>query len=62
MPTPLKDTVLVSIANDRVGYIADDAAYDTPLFGVKGSSEVRGWAEDTIVAGDVSLVRGAYMT
>ena len=57
--TPLKDTMLVSIANDRVGYIADDAAYDTPLFEVKGSPAARGCAEDNIVGGIVSLMRAA---
>jgi hypothetical protein len=57
--TPLNDTMLVSIANDRVGYIADDAAYDTPLFEVKGSPAARGCAEDNIVSGIVSLIRSA---
>jgi len=56
--TPLKDTMLASIANDRVGYIADAAAYDTRLFEVKGSPAVRGGGEGDIVAGMVAPISG----
>jgi neutral ceramidase len=32
--SPLNNTIMLTFGNDRVGYIADDAAYDTPLFEV----------------------------
>jgi 6-phosphogluconolactonase (cycloisomerase 2 family) len=49
--SPLTDTLLVSIANDRIGYLPPDAAYDLPLFEVNGSPVVRGCAENAIVDG-----------
>ncbi|RLM15274.1 hypothetical protein BIY27_06235 [Gibbsiella quercinecans] len=48
--TPLKNTLLMSIVNDRVGYLPDDAAFDLPIFEVVNGSPVeRGCAEDGIV-------------
>jgi neutral ceramidase len=35
----------MTLVNDRVGYIADDAAYDTPYFEVNGTPFARGCAE-----------------
>ena len=54
--SPLKDTILLTMANDRIGYIADDAAYDTPLFEVNGSPLARGCAEDGIVDNLVQMI------
>ncbi|WP_446924098.1 neutral/alkaline non-lysosomal ceramidase N-terminal domain-containing protein, partial [Klebsiella pneumoniae] len=47
--TPLKNTILISMANDRVGYIPDDEAYGRPIFEVKGSPFAQGCAENAIV-------------
>jgi hypothetical protein len=47
--SPLTNTIMLTIANDRLGYIADDASYDTPLFEVNGSPLARGCAENAIV-------------
>ena len=47
--SPLKNTILVSMANDRVGYIPDDEAYGRPIFEVKGSPFAQGCAEGAIV-------------
>jgi neutral ceramidase len=54
--TPLTDTIMVTIANDRIGYIADDAAYDTPYFEVNGTPAARGCAENGIVDGLVGMI------
>jgi neutral ceramidase len=43
--------------NDRIGYIADDASYDTPIFEVKGSPVARGCAEQAIVRGLSNMIR-----
>jgi hypothetical protein len=39
-----------------VGYIVDDAAYDTPIFEVKASPLERGCAEGAIVNGLVDMI------
>jgi neutral ceramidase len=57
--TPLADTILATIVNDRVGYLADDAAYDRPIFEVNGSPAARGCAEKAIVEGLVGMMRDA---
>ncbi|KPI18408.1 Neutral/alkaline nonlysosomal ceramidase [Actinobacteria bacterium OK074] len=54
--SPLAHTVLVSIANDRVGYLPDDAAYDRRTFEVNGSPVQRGCAERGIVDGLVAMI------
>jgi hypothetical protein len=54
--TPLADTILATIVNDRVGYLADDAAYDRPIFEVNGSPAARGCAEEAIVDGLVGMI------
>lgn len=54
--SPLNDTIMVTIANDRIGYIADDAAYDTPIFEVNGTPAARGCAENGIVDGLVDMI------
>lgn len=55
--SPLTDTLLVSIANDRIGYLPPDAAYDQPLFEVNGSPVTRGCAESAIVDGLSQMIR-----
>ncbi len=54
--SPLADTLMLTIANDRLGYIADDAAYDTPYFEVHGSPLARGCAENGIVNNLVEMI------
>jgi hypothetical protein len=54
--SPYAHTLLVSIANDRIGYIPDDARYDRPVHSVRGCPIVRGYAEDTIVDGVLGLL------
>jgi len=51
--SPLADTILVTMSNDRIGYIGDDAAYDGPL---RNASVVRGCAENGIVSGLVKMI------
>ena len=55
--SPLRDTVMLTIANDRLGYIADDAAYDMPLFEVNGSPLARGCAENAIVNNLTEMIK-----
>jgi neutral ceramidase len=55
--TPLSNTILGTIVNDRVGYLVDDAAYDKPTFEVNGSPVARGCAENAIVDGLVGMIR-----
>jgi len=54
--SPLANTILVTLANDRIGYLADDAAYDTPIFEVNGTPAARGCAENGIVNGLVDMI------
>ena len=55
--SPLRNTVMLTIANDRLGYIADDAAYDMPLFEVNGSPLARGCAENAIVNNLTEMIK-----
>lgn len=55
--TPLANTILVSMANDRIGYIADDAAFETSKFEVKGTPVVGGCAENGIVHGLTHMIQ-----
>jgi len=54
--TPLGRSVFMTNVNDRIGYMADDASYDTPIFEVKGSPVARGCAEQAIVQGLNALI------
>jgi hypothetical protein len=51
--SPLANTIMVTMSNDRIGYIGDDAAYDGPF---RGASVVRGCAENGIVNGLVTMI------
>jgi neutral ceramidase len=48
--TPLVKTIFATNVNDRIGYIANDAAYD-PTFEVNGSPAAKGCAEAAIADG-----------
>jgi neutral ceramidase len=52
--SPLKNTIMVTMTNDRVGYIADDAAYDGPY---RNGQIERGCAEGGIVDGLLGLIK-----
>jgi neutral ceramidase len=54
--TPLANTIMITIANNRLGYIADDAAYDRPVQSVNRSPFARGCAENGIVNGLVEMI------
>lgn len=54
--SPLANTIMITMANNRVGYIPDDAAYDTPTFEVTASPLQRGCAENAIVNGLVDMI------
>lgn len=55
--SPYANTIMVTLANGRVGYIVDDAAYDTPNFEVLGNSLKRGCAEQSIVNGFLEMMQ-----
>jgi hypothetical protein len=56
--SPLANTIMVSLTNGRMGYLADDATYDnTGTFEVGASPVARGCAESGIVDGLVKLIR-----
>ena len=54
--SPFVNTILITLANDRVGYIVDDAAYDTPTFEAMATPLQRGHAEAAIVGGLVEMM------
>ncbi len=54
--SPLANTIMVSMANDRTGYFVDDAAYDTPTAEVQSNSAVRGCVENGIVNTVVDMI------
>lgn len=54
--SPLRETLLVSLANDRVGYLPPDSDYDRQTFEVRGSPVQRGCAEPGIVSGIVAMI------
>ncbi|MDT7845576.1 neutral/alkaline non-lysosomal ceramidase N-terminal domain-containing protein [Streptomyces justiciae] len=58
--SPLARTVLISIANDRIGYLPDDARFDRPVHSVNGCPIARGHAEDAVVEGLVGLIGGRW--
>jgi len=54
--SPFSNTIMITIANDRIGYIVDDAGYDTPTFESMASPLQRGYAEAAIVNGLVEMM------
>jgi hypothetical protein len=54
--SPLVNTILITLANDRVGYIVDDASYDIPTFESTNTPLQRGYAETAIVHGLVEMM------
>jgi neutral ceramidase len=54
--SPLADTIMIALSNGRVGYIVDDATYDTPIFELGSSPLARGCAENGIVNNLVEMI------
>jgi hypothetical protein len=54
--SPFSNTIMITIANDRVGYIVDEAGYDTPTFESTASPFKPGHAETAIVNGLVEMM------
>ena len=54
--SPFSNTIMITLANDRVGYIVDDAGYDTPTFQSTASPFQPGHAESAIVNGLVEIM------
>lgn len=54
--SPFSNTILITLANDRVGYIVDDAGYHTPTFESTASPFQPGYAESAIVNGLVEMM------
>lgn len=53
----LSNTIMITLSNGRVGYIADDAAYDMPFFAVNDTPLARGCAENEIVNNLVEMIK-----
>lgn len=58
--SPFSNTIMITIANDRVGYIIDDAGYDTPTFASIASPLQRGYAESAIVNSLMEMMSRYY--
>ena len=58
--SPFTNTLMITIANDRIGYIIDDAAYDIPTFAATATPLQRGYAEGAIIHGLVEMM-GQYL-
>ena len=54
--SPFTNTMMITMANDRIGYIVEDAAYETPTFEAMGTPLKPGTAEKAIVHGLVDLM------
>jgi hypothetical protein len=54
--SPFANTIMITMANDRIGYIVDAAAYDTPTFEATGTPLQRGYAETAIVHSLVEMM------
>ncbi|MEU4659435.1 neutral/alkaline non-lysosomal ceramidase N-terminal domain-containing protein [Streptomyces sp. NPDC023723] len=54
--SPLTRTLLVSIANDRIGYLPDEARFDRPVHSVNGCPIQRGHVESAVVDGVLDLI------
>jgi hypothetical protein len=55
--SPLTHTTVLSLVNDRLGYLVDDSAYASDTFEVRGSPIPEGHAEDAIVGGITDSIR-----
>ena len=53
--SPFTNTIMVTLVNDRLGYLPDDAAYEMPYFGVPGPAQ-KNCAEPGIVNGILEMM------
>lgn len=60
--SPISRTILISMANERIGYLADDESFVRKTFEAKGSPVQAGHAEAGIVEGLVDLIRAGMGT
>ncbi len=58
--SPLTKTIMLTLCNDRVGYIVEDAAYDIPTHQTNGTPIARGYAENAIVNGLTEMIEQYY--
>ncbi len=54
--SPLRDTIPISIANERIGYLSEDEAYSRGTFAAKGTPVQPGHAERGIAEGFARLI------
>jgi hypothetical protein len=55
--SPFPNTLMITLANGRIGYIPEDASYANPTFEVYASPLKRGCGESTIVSGLVNMMK-----
>jgi len=55
--SPYANTIMITLANGRIGYIPDDASYDIWTKEAVGSPLKKGCGESTIVNGLLDLMR-----
>jgi len=55
--SPFTNTILITLANGRIGYIADDPSHDLPTYEAAGSPIKKGCGPSAIVNGFVELMR-----
>lgn len=55
--SPFPNTILITLANGRIGYIPEDASYANPTFEVYASPLKKGCGESTIVNGLVDMMK-----
>lgn len=54
--SPFMNTFMITLANDRIGYLVDEAAYDLPTFEARGTPLQRGCAESFVVNGLLDMM------
>jgi neutral ceramidase len=55
--SPFPNTILITLANGRIGYIPEDASYANPTFEVYASPLKKGCGESTIVNGLLGMMK-----
>ncbi len=60
--SPFTNTLMITMANGRIGYIIEDTAYETPTFEAMGTSLQPGTAEKAIVHGLVDMMSRYWQT
>jgi len=55
--SPYPNTILITLANGRIGYLPEDASYANPTFEVYASPLKKGCGESTLVNGLVNMMK-----